>query len=327
MPTRRYLAITGGIGGAKLALGLSKILGRDELAFLVNTGDDFEHLGLNVSPDIDTLVYTLAGESNEQTGWGRSGESWQFMAAVDALGGDTWFSLGDKDLAMHVERTRLLAAGRNLTAVTAELAASLEVTHRILPMSDDVIRTVVHTTDGDLDFQHYFVRDKCAPMVTGFEFRGAERARLTSELAAWLQADDLSGVIVCPSNPFVSIDPILSVPGLREALRQSTAPVIAVSPIVGGAALRGPTVKMMQEMAIPNTAAWVAEHYRDFLHGFVLDTEDAASKHDIEALGIAGHVTQTVMTTLDDRVQLASDCLEFIAQLSHSQRAETKPKE
>jgi len=327
MSTRRFLAITGGIGGAKLALGLSKILGSDELAFIVNTGDDFEHLGLHISPDIDTLVYTLAGESNPDTGWGRSGETWKFMAAIAALGGETWFRLGDKDLAMHVERTRRLVAGQQLTAVTAGLAATLGVTHRILPMSDDAIRTVVHTTQGDLDFQHYFVREKCEPVVTGFDFLHAEHAGLTPELAEWLQSDALSGVIVCPSNPFVSIDPILSVPGLRESLRQCMAPVIAVSPLVGGQAIRGPTVKMMQEMAIPTTAAWVAGHYRDFLQGFILDTLDAASATDIEALGITGHVTQTVMATLDDRMQLAAACLEFLAQLSQSQRATTKLEE
>ncbi|MCH7820921.1 MAG: 2-phospho-L-lactate transferase [Proteobacteria bacterium] len=327
MATPRYLAITGGIGGAKLALGLSRILGSDELAFIVNTGDDFEHLGLHISPDIDTLVYTLAGESNLDSGWGRSGESWQFMAAVAALGGETWFRLGDKDLAMHVERTRRLVEGQKLTPVTACLATALGVTHRILPMSDDAIRTVVHTTQGDLDFQHYFVRDKCEPIVTGFDFSGAEHASLTSELAEWLQSDDLSGVIVCPSNPFVSIDPILAVPGLREALQHCAAPVIAVSPIVGGLAIRGPTVKMMQEMAIPPTTAWVAGHYRDFLQGFIVDTLDAAIKPDIEELGIASHVTQTVMQTLDDRVHLADACLEFIAQLSQSQRATTKIKE
>ncbi len=281
MPTRRYLAITGGIGGAKLALGLSKILGAEELAFIVNTGDDFEHLGLHISPDIDTLLYTLAGQSNSLTGWGRNDESWQFMSAIAALGGETWFRLGDKDLAMHIERTRRLATGQSLTAVTGELATALGVTHRILPMSDDSVRTTVHTSQGDLEFQHYFVRDKCQPRVAGFTFRGAEHARMTAELTEWFQSDTLSGVILCPSNPFVSIDPVLSIPGLREELRQCCAPVVAVSPVVGGAAIKGPTVKIMQEMGIPNTAVWVANHYRDFLHGFILDTQDAASANHL----------------------------------------------
>ena len=178
MAVRRFLAITGGIGGAKLGLGLSKILGRDELAFVVNTGDDFEHLGLHVSPDIDTLVYTLAGQNNLQTGWGRSDETWTFMSALEALGGETWFKLGDKDLAMNVERSWRLAAGQDLTTVTAKLAASLGVTHQILPMSDDAVRTVVNTEQGDLDFQHYFVRDKCEPVVTGAGHRGSHQGTL-----------------------------------------------------------------------------------------------------------------------------------------------------
>ena len=178
MAVRRYLAITGGIGGAKLGLGLSKILGGDELAFVVNTGDDFEHLGLHISPDIDTLVYTLAGQSNLEAGWGRSDETWTFMSAIEALGGEVWFKLGDKDLAMNVERSWRLAAGQSLTTVTGELAASLGVKHQVLPMTDDAVRTVVNTERGDLDFQHYFVRDNCEPVVTGFEFRGAEQAGL-----------------------------------------------------------------------------------------------------------------------------------------------------
>ena len=318
MAARHYLAFTGGIGGAKLGLGLSKILGGAELAFVVNTGDDFEHLGLHISPDIDTLVYKLAGQSDLQTGWGRSDETWTFMSAIEALGGETWFRLGDKDLAMNVERSWRLAAGQNLTTVTARLAASLGVVHLILPMSDDAIRTVVNTEQGDLDFQHYFVRDKCEPVVTGFEFRGAEQACLPVTLSEWLRSDNLAGVILCPSNPFVSIDPILAVPGLRDALKKCRAPVIAVSPIVGGQAIRGPTIKMMQEMAVPNTATWVAGHYADFLDGFVVDTQDAASAQDIEELGIASHVTQTIMTTLDDRVQLAESCLEFVSRLGQS---------
>ena len=327
MTAMRYLAFTGGIGGAKLGLGLSKILGVDELAFVVNTGDDFEHLGLHVSPDIDTLVYTLAGQSNLQTGWGRSDETWTFMSAVEALGGETWFKFGDKDLAMNVERSWRLAAGQDLTTVTGELAAALGVTHQVMPMSDDAIRTVVRTEHGDLDFQHYFVRDKCEPVVTGFEYKGAGEASLPAMLGECLHSDKLAGIILCPSNPFVSIDPILAVPGLREALRKCRAPVIAVSPIVGGQAIKGPTVKMMQEMAIPNTATWIAGHYADFLSGFIVDSQDAESVADIEQLGISSHATQTVMRTLDDRVQLARDCLEFVSRLSQSQQATTIPGE
>lgn len=321
------MAITGGIGGAKLGLGLSRVLHKDDLVFVANTGDDFEHLGLHISPDIDTLMYTLAGESNTETGWGRSDETWQFMSSLRDLGGETWFRLGDKDLALHVERTRRLAAGHDLAAVTHELARALGVEHRILPMSNDPVRTVVQTRDGDLDFQHYFVRDQCEPEVSGFSFRGAEYARLTPDIEKLLNSGDLAGVILCPSNPFVSIDPILSVPGLRSKLRECTAPVIAVSPIVDGAAIKGPTVKMMQELGVPNTAVAVASHYRDFLDGFVLDSKDAGSEADIEALGIACLVTQTVMSNVDDRVQLAHDCLEFVSRLSQSPQTSMRPEE
>jgi LPPG:FO 2-phospho-L-lactate transferase len=312
METKRYLAITGGVGGAKLALGLSKLLGRDELAMVVNTADDFRHLGLYISPDIDTLVYTLSGECNPDTGWGRRDESWQCMDALAALGGETWFRLGDRDLAMHIERTRRLGAGETLTRVTAGLASSLGIQHRILPMSDDPVHTRVLTENGAMDFQHYFVRDRCEPVVTGFEFEGADNARVNPEIDRYLDDPALAGIILCPSNPFVSIDPILAVPGMRQRLVQCPAPVIAVSPVVGGAAIKGPTVKMMQELSLPNTASWVAGHYGDFLDGFILDEEDDGLRDEIEALGMKVTVTRTVMESLDDRVMLARACLNAL---------------
>lgn len=313
MEIPRYLAITGGVGGAKLVLGLSKLLDRDELAIIVNTGDDFQHLGLHISPDVDTLVYTLAGECNSDTGWGRRDESWQFMDALAALGGETWFRLGDRDLAMHIERTRRLQTGESLTRVTAGLASSLGIQHRILPMSDDPVHTRVLTENGAMDFQHYFVRDRCGPVVSGFAFEGADSARINPEIDQYLDDPALAGVILCPSNPFVSIDPILAVPGMRQRLVQCQAPVIAVSPVVGGSAIKGPTVKMMRELSIPNSASWVAGHYRDFLDGFVLDKQDAGLRGEIETLGMKVSVTQTVMESLDDRVKLARDCLDLLA--------------
>jgi LPPG:FO 2-phospho-L-lactate transferase len=312
----RYLAITGGVGGAKLSLGLSKLLGAESLALVVNTGDDFTHFDLHISPDIDTLVYTLSGESNTELGWGRSDESWQFMAAVEKLGGETWFRLGDKDLAMHIERSRLLRLGKTLGQTTSQLASSLGIAHQILPMSDDPVRTKVQTTQGLMEFQHYFVREQCRPEVTGFEFEGVDSASINPELVEWLTADDLAGVIICPSNPFVSIDPILSVPGLRQMLRECPVPVIAVSPIVGGEAIKGPTAKMMKELNVPNTASWVAQHYADFLDGFVLDDADQELVGEIESLKLEVRVTNTVMVSLDDRVQLAQDCLEMIKKIS-----------
>jgi LPPG:FO 2-phospho-L-lactate transferase len=312
----RILAITGGVGGAKLSLGLTQLLPAGQLAFLVNTGDDFNHLGLHISPDIDTLVYTLSGKANEETGWGRRDEGWDFMAALRELGGEDWFSLGDKDLAMHIERTRLLADGNSLTDVTTQLASALGISHPIFPMCNESLRTRVRTDDATLDFQTYFVRERCAPVVTGFDFDGAANTKMNPDLVAWLQDAPPSGIILCPSNPYVSIDPILQVNGMRDFLIGSDAPVIAVSPVVGGHAIKGPTVKMMQELGIPNTAQSVASHYADFLDGFVLDLEDKEHAASIQEKGIATVVTQTVMRTLDDRVALARDCLKCVQQLS-----------
>jgi len=316
----RYLAITGGVGGAKLALGLARLLGGKQLAMVVNTSDDFRHLGLHISPDIDTLVYTLAGENNPDTGWGRRDESWNFMEALAGLGGETWFSLGDRDLAMNVERSRRLASGETLGQATAALAAALGIEHTILPMSNDPVQTRVRSGDEWLDFQHYFVRDKCAPEVSGFEFHGVEKARVNPEIETWLDDPELAGVILCPSNPFVSIDPILALPGLRERLRACAAPVVAVSPVVGGSAIKGPTVKMMRELQVPNTATWVANHYRDFLDGFILDEQDAALKPDVTELGLVCGIANTVMVTLEDRLGLARHCLDLLHELRTADR-------
>ena len=313
---KRYVAITGGVGGAKLALGLIQLLGPDEIAFIVNTGDDFEHLGLHISPDIDTLVYTLSGQSNTEAGWGRRGETWQFMKALKQFGGESWFNLGDLDLAMHVERTQRLRRGASLTDVTRDLAASLGVKHAILPMSDAPVRTMIGTAEGELAFQHYFVRDRCAPAVTGFRFDGATKATPTSQIEAALADPQLAGVIICPSNPFVSVDPVLAVPGLRERMGRIRAPIVAISPIVAGTAIKGPTAKMMTELNIPNDAVAVARHYRGLVDGFVLDSQDSALESAVAALGIATVVTQTVMLTLADRQQLADDVLRFMERLN-----------
>ena len=305
-----YLALTGGIGGAKLALGLTHVLGAEAVSFVVNTGDDFEHLGFCISPDIDTLSYTLAGRSNSELGWGRGDETWNFMAALEELGGETWFRLGDRDLAIHVQRTRMLAQGVTLTEVTAHIGAALCIAHPILPMTDDRVRTIVHTADGKLAFQHYFVRDRCKPEVTGFEFEGAEAARMNPAVLASLE--DCQGILICPSNPFVSIDPILAVPGMRAALKICPAPVVAVSPIVGGTAIKGPTAKMMRELDVPATARQVALHYGDLLDGFLLDERDAGLHGTLK---VPTAVAQSVMVTLGDRVQLAEATLQFLQDL------------
>lgn len=306
----RYLVITGGVGGAKLALGLAHILDPDEVLFAVNTGDDFEHLGLSISPDLDTLVYTLADMNNKETGWGRADESWQFMDALEQLSGPTWFRLGDRDLALHTTRSRMLADGATLSEATTHICASFGVRHPVVPMSDDPVRTTVHTDDGELAFQHYFVRDRCRPSVTGFEFKGIETAAPQGAILTCLKT--ARGVIICPSNPFVSVDPLLNLPGMRDALAASPAPVVAVSSIVGGVAIKGPTAKMMRELNVPVTAKQVAHHYRGVIDGFVLDEQDI-SLH--KTLDVATIVAQTVMVTLQDRVDLGRTVLEFIHSL------------
>lgn len=311
----KYIAISGGVGGAKLCLGLVNVLSADEVAFVVNTGDDFDHFGLHVSPDLDTLMYTLSGLSNPETGWGRAHETWNFIAALERLGGDTWFKLGDADLATHVMRTQLLKAGGTLTGVTAALCRRLGIEHTVLPMSDDPVRTIVHTPEGRLAFQHYFVREHCAPVVSGFEFEGSTSARLTPQIRCWLEDPALAGVVICPSNPFVSIDPILALAEFAEWLRSTPVPVVAVSPIVGGEAIKGPTAKMMRELAVPTAADAVAHHYRDIIDGFIIDQTDAGLAGRVAALDIETTVAQTVMITLHDRIDLARTAIEFLRRI------------
>jgi LPPG:FO 2-phospho-L-lactate transferase len=304
----RVVALSGGIGGAKLALGLYRILPADSLMVVCNTGDDFEHLGVSISPDLDTVMYTLAGIANPETGWGRANETWSFMAALEQLGGERWFRLGDADLATHVERTRRLAAGDSLTAITDDFCRHFAVRARVVPMCDEPVRTVVHTEDGVLPFQRYFVKRRCAPKVIGFEFRGANEARATPALGEALESEHLEAVVICPSNPFISIDPILAVPGMRTALIACEAPVVAISPIIGGRAVKGPTAKMMAELGLSISARAAAEHYGDLLDGFVLDHADADHAAAIELPCLA---TPTLMASEDDKRRLATEVLAF----------------
>lgn len=317
MSNPNILAISGGVGGAKLALGLSHVLPPENLMIVANTGDDFEHLGLRISPDLDTVMYTLADISNKDQGWGLAGESWNFLDALERLGGETWFRLGDRDIATHIMRTRKMAQGKTLSEVTRYFCRQLGVAHSLVPMTDDDVQTVVHTRSGEtLAFQHYFVRDRCQPEVTGFDFRNIERARPAPEFSARLADRNLGGIVICPSNPFVSVDPVLGLPGVMEAMKQSGAPVIAVSPIVGGQAIKGPAAKMMAELGVPQSALAVAKHYENRIDGFVLDQQDVALKDSIEAMGIATISTNTVMVTLDDRIALADNILQFAKELS-----------
>lgn len=313
---RRYLALSGGVGGAKLALGLARQLEPGQLTIVCNTGDDFEHYGLAICPDLDTVMYTLAGRNNQAQGWGLADESWRIMDTLAQLGGETWFRLGDLDIATHLQRSQLLRRGESLSAATAALCAGFGVAHTVLPMSDDPVATIVDTADGELSFQHYFVREQCRPAVRGFHFRGVETARPQPRFLAQLLGNELDAIIVCPSNPFVSIDPMLRLPGVRAALENATAPVIAVSPIVGGVAIKGPAAKMMAELNMPSSALAVAEYYRDLLDGFVVDRADADQVAAIAELGIAVHVTDSVMHTLDDRVRLAAEVLQFASVLA-----------
>jgi len=319
------LALSGGVGGAKLALGLYRVLPLDTLTVVANTGDDFEHLGLSISPDLDTLLYTLSGQANPELGWGRAGETWTFMAALQALGGETWFRLGDGDVATHVERTRRLNSEEGLSAIIDDFRRRLGIAARLLPMSDDKVRTKLRLANTSphpnpppqagegrvgaspenetwLDFQDYFVRLRCEPVISDLAFAGADAARPHPDFIAMLADPRLRAVVICPSNPFISVDPILAVPGVREALRQCRAPVVAVSPIVAGQAVKGPTAKMMAELGLPVDAATPARHYRDFLDLYVADEADAAA---VTGLDLPVVRTGTLMHSLQDREALA----------------------
>ena len=303
---RLVVALSGGIGGAKLALGLSRVMAPSDLVVVANTGDDFEHLGLSISPDLDTLMYTLAGLDDPQRGWGRRDETWTFMAALETLGGETWFQLGDGDLATHIERTRRLKGGETLSAITADFCRRLGIAVRVLPMSNDAVRTRLRTSEGWLDFQDYFVRRRCAPQVLELAYDGAATARAHPDVLAALHDPCLRAVVICPSNPHLSIEPILAVPGLREAITRCDAPVVAVSPIIGGRAVKGPTAKMMAELGLPVSAAAVARRYDDLLDGYVMDHED---RHAADGLGIPVTMAHTLMLTLEDRERLAREAL------------------
>ncbi|WP_018991341.1 2-phospho-L-lactate transferase [Aromatoleum toluclasticum] len=312
MTGAHILALSGGVGGAKLADGLMHALDDARLTVVVNTGDDFTHLGLHVSPDVDTALYTLGGVANPETGWGRRDETWTFMDALASLGGETWFRLGDGDLATHVERTRRLAAGETLSAITADFARRLGIEADIVPMSDQPLRTHVHTDEGIFDFQDYFVRHQCRPVTRSIEFAQGNDVRPSPAVLAALTDDALEAIVICPSNPYLSIAPILAVPGLRDALRATGVPIVAVSPLVGGTAVKGPTAKIMAELGVPVGAEQIVRYYGDLLDGFVLDVRDA---HLQERIALPVHVTDTLMRTPQDRVRVARETVDFAKHL------------
>ena len=306
---KNIVALAGGVGGAKLVYGLAQLTPPEQLTVIVNTGDDFEHLGLHISPDLDTMMYTLAGLANPATGWGIDDESWNMMAALARYGGPTWFQLGDRDLATHLLRTQWLREGYPYNWITQELSRRLGVRSTILPMSQEPVRTMIQTESGELAFQEYFVRQRYQPVVKGIRFAGIETAQPSREVTSAIRDADI--IIFCPSNPLVSLDPILALPSLRRIIAASRMPKIGVSPIVGGAALKGPAAKMMGELGLEVSPAGIARYFADVLTGFVLDHVDEAHQDAITNLGLRTLVTGVVMLNATDRVKLAGEVLEF----------------
>ncbi|MFC0204922.1 2-phospho-L-lactate transferase [Novosphingobium soli] len=305
MSGRHVLALSGGVGGAKLAAGLAAVLDPADLTIVVNTGDDFEHLGLTICPDIDSVTYALADLNDTVRGWGVKDETWQAMAMLRALGEADWFNLGDRDMGMHLARSWRLRAGETLSGVTARLTRSLGIAHAIVPMSDAPVRTQVGTAEGWLDFQRYFVAEQCRPVATGVRFAGVPGAAPSPAFAAALAREDLAAIVVCPSNPYLSVDPILSVDGVRAALEARRVPLIAVSPLVGGTSLKGPLAKLLGELGRPVSNASIADHYGDLLDHIVIDGADAADAGDLQARGLCVTVAPTVMCDAGDRERLA----------------------
>lgn len=304
------MVLTGGVGGAKLVLGLLQIIPPDFVTAIVNTGDDFHHLSLHISPDIDTLLYTLSGKANRARGWGREDESWNFLSALRSLGGEDWFLLGDGDLALHVYRSHRLAQGERLGAITAGCARAWGIAAKILPMSDDRVSTFLETDIGTLEFQRYFVAERCAPLVSRIDLRGAAAAAPAPGVVEAIAGAD--AILIAPSNPYLSIDPILAIPAIAAALRNARAPIVAVSPIIAGKAVKGPTAKLMTELDIPINNASIAGHYRDLIDGIVVHQGD-----DAPTGAVAVAHTDTLMTSIGDRVRVARVALDLVDQIRH----------
>jgi len=301
----KILCLCGGVGGAKLAFGFSRVLAPEQLTIVINTGDDFEHFGYHISPDIDTVIYNLAGINDKTQGWGIANETWHYMKTMVESGHESWFRIGDKDVLTHRERKELLSRGKSLSDATTIIARHYHVKHSVMPMTDNRVRTMVDTADGQLPFQYYFVREQCRPKVTGFEFSGIDTAVPATNFLLALSDPDLRAVVICPSNPWLSIDPILSLRGIRERLAKLRVPVIAVSPIIAGQAVKGPTAKIMDELQIAKTSLSIAEHYRDILDTLVIDRRDDADSNAVELLGIRCVTTPTLMKSDEDKVALA----------------------
>jgi LPPG:FO 2-phospho-L-lactate transferase len=306
------LALSGGVGGAKLAAGLAAVLPSGRLTVVVNTGDDFEHLGLTICPDIDSVIYALAGLNDTERGWGVADESWQAMAMLSRLGEADWFNLGDRDLAMHLARSWRLRAGESLSAVTARLTRALGIAHRIAPMSDGLVRTQVDTDAGWIDFQHYFVEQKCEPVVKAMRFAGTPGAPPSPAFRDALERSDLAAVIICPSNPFLSVDPILAVDGVRTRLAKISVPRIAVSPLVGGKAVKGPLSKLLAEIGSGGDNMAIARHYDGLIDHIIIDASDADDATQLRGTGLSVTVAQTMMRGAADRNALAGIVMQAV---------------
>jgi len=307
------VALAGGVGGAKLAHGLDRVLPPGELTVIGNTGDDFDLFGLRICPDLDTVMYTLSGLANPETGWGVAGDTWQTLEMLGRYGYDIWFRLGDRDFATHIARTEQLRAGHSLTHVTQHLATALGVGATLLPMCDQPVATFVDTPGGRLAFQDYFVRRRHADTVHGVVFEGIEATSLNDAVITALS--QASAIVFCPSNPIVSIGPILAVQGMRQQLIAASAPIVAISPIVGGRALRGPADRMLTDLGFEASAAGVAALYQGLADGFVIDRVDADQQEPIVARGMRVLVTDTIMRDEADRQRLAREVLAFANEL------------
>lgn len=306
----KIVSLAGGVGGAKLSDGLTQLLPAEDLTVVVNTGDDFEHLGLFICPDLDTVCYTLAGLANPETGWGRRGETFRTLESLHSLGGPDWFQLGDLDLATHLERSRRFREGQTLSRITHDFCSIWNIPQTILPMSDQPVHTMVQTVDmGELPFQEYFVHRQCEPAVKGFRFAGIEAARPAPGIMEAIDQSD--AVVICPSNPWVSINPILAVGDIRPALKRKK--VVAVSPIIAGKTVKGPAAKMYAELGIQPSALAVARHYGDLLTAFVMDNLDAALAKEV---GVKTWASDTLMKTRDDRRRLAQDVLNCVQRMT-----------
>jgi LPPG:FO 2-phospho-L-lactate transferase len=304
------VVLAGGVGGAKLLLGLSHLMPPEQITIIGNTGDDIELFGLRICPDLDTIAYTLAGEANQQTGWGLTGDTFACVKMLGSYGGETWFKLGDHDLATHLWRTYLLGQGLRLAEVTQRICNALGVRSRLLPMTDSYTPTRILTDQGDLHLQEYLVREQSRPFMRGVKYSNIEQAQaVTGIKESILKAD---AVLLGPSNPFISIGPILAVPGMKELLRRTDVPIIAVTPIVCGKALKGPAAKMLLELGHPVSALGVAQVYQGLVDVFVLDKRDADLREKIEALGMKVSITDTVMNNLDEKVKMACQVLGLV---------------